>query len=132
MLKLKAFFLVLIFASNAYSTQVVVVSKKINFKEKITAYNTQVMNVSRVKKNCIPASVEQLKSEQHIAKHYMKTGTIICTKDVKTYLKEKVVVKFGAIEIEKNGKLIYENDEYLRIKKEDGKIEKIYKDGRLQ
>ena len=36
------------------------------------------------------------------------------------------------LEIEKKGKIVFENDQFIRIKKDNGKIEKIYKDGRLK
>ena len=34
--------------------------------------------------------------------------------------------------IEKKGRIIFENNEFIRIKNLDGTIEQIYKDGRLK
>lgn len=132
MLKLKTLFLLTLFSLNLYSIEVVVSSKKIAYKEKISAKNVTLMEVSKVKKGCIPATVKELKLSEYIAKHYINRGRIICTKDIESYNKNSVLFKFGAIEIEKHGKIIYENDSYIRIKKDNGKVEKIYKDGRLQ
>ena len=53
-------------------------------------------------------------------------------KDVKKYENESVIFNFGGVEIEKKGKVIYENDDFIRIKNLDGTIEQIYKDGRTK
>ena len=40
-----------------------------------------------------------------------------------------MIFDFGNIEIEKDGKVIKDTKQYVRIKNNDGTIEKIYKDG---
>ena len=59
-------------------------------------------------------------------------NTIICEKDVKGLENEGIVFNFGGLKIEKKGKIIFENSEFIRIKNLDGTIEQIYKDGRLK
>ena len=53
-------------------------------------------------------------------------------KDIKKYSEETVVFNFGGVRIEKKGKIIYENNDFIRIKNLDGTIEQIYKDGRIK
>ena len=59
-------------------------------------------------------------------------NTIICSKDVKKYENESIIFNFGGVQIEKKGKVIFENKDFIRIKNIDGTIEQIYKDGRLK
>lgn len=132
MLRLKGLFLFFILTLNLYSIEVIVTKSKINYKEKIDIKKLSSSNVLSVKKFCIPITLKDLQNTQYIAKRYLKKGTILCTKDIEEHKKKSVLFNFGSIQIEKEGKIIFENDEYLRIKKPNGKIEKIYKDGRLQ
>lgn len=53
-------------------------------------------------------------------------------KDLDKDKNNSVLFNFGSIQIERPGKIIFENDEYIRIKREDGQVEKIYKDGRIE
>lgn len=132
MLRPRIFFLILFFSLNLFAIEVVVVTSKINYKELISISKLSASNISKVKKYCIPMNIKDFKSEQYNAKRFLKKGTIICEKDVEKYSKNSVLFNFGGIEVEKPGKIIYENDKFIKIKKLNGKIEKIYKDGRLQ
>lgn len=128
---LRYLLIVSIFALNLHSIDVIVTTSKINYKEIIPKNKLSLNTVSKVKKHCIPVTVEDFKKEKYVAKRYIRKGTILCTKDIEKYSKSSVLFNFGAIEIERTGKIVFENDKYIKIKKDDGKIEKIYKDGRL-
>ena len=132
MLRLKCLFFVIIFSINLYSIDVIITNSKINYKEIISVKKLSSANVLSVKKYCIPATISDFEQDKYFAKHYIRKGSIICLKDIEKYRKNSILFNFGSIQIERNGKLIFENDEYIKIKRNDGKIEKIYKDGRLR
>lgn len=132
MLRHKCLFLLMLFSINLYAVDVIIAKSKINYKEIISIQKLSKHKVSSIKKFCVPATVNDFQSNKYIATHYIKKGSVICLKDIELYNKNSILFNFGAIEIEKNGKIIFENDKYIRIKKDNGKIEKIYKDGRLR
>lgn len=132
MLRLKCLFFVIIFSINLYSIDVIVTKSKINYNEIISLEKLSASNILSVKKYCIPATISDFKQDKYIAKHYIKKGSIVCLKDIEKYIKNSILFNFGSIQIERNGKLVFENDEYIKIKRNDGRIEKIYKDGRLR
>lgn len=105
-------------------------SKNINYKEAITKDMIMQKKIEE-KINCTPIEKNELEKNQYSAKRYIVKDTIICTKDVELFKKNAVVFDFGTFEIEQQGKIIFENEEYIRIKKNDGSIEKIFKDGRI-
>ncbi|RXK11888.1 hypothetical protein CP965_11955 [Halarcobacter mediterraneus] len=131
MLRHKSLFLIL-FISKLYSYDVVITNKDINYNEVININMISQTKVNEIKKYCKPLSYEDFKNNKYQASHYMRKGFVICEDDVKNYKKKSVLFDFGIIQIEKEGEVIYENDEYIRIKRKDGEIEKIYKDGRLR
>ncbi|WP_206423283.1 hypothetical protein [Arcobacter peruensis] len=130
MLKLSLF--VFLLTTNAFSISVLVSKQSIGFEQVLKTSKLRLMSVPELKKACIPLTLKQVQNNKYITTHYINKNSIICQKDVKTYTKQSVVFKFGGLEIEKKGKIVFENDEFIRIKKEDGTIEKIYKDGRLK
>ncbi|PLY09846.1 MAG: hypothetical protein C0625_01225 [Arcobacter sp.] len=132
MLRHKSLFLFFLFFQNLHSFEVIKTNVNINYKEIINIKKLSSANVLSVKKFCIPIRIKDLENKKYVAKRYLKKGTVLCTKDIESYEKKSVLFDFGVIEIEKQGKIIFENDEYIRIKRVDGTIEKIYKDGRLQ
>ena len=132
MLRLKSLFLILLFSLNLYSIEVIVTKTKINYKEIIDINKLSSANVLSVKKFCIPVSIKDFENKKYTAKRYLKKGTVLCKKDISLYKKKSVLFDFGTIQIEKQGKIIYENDKYIKIKRIDGQIDKIYKDGSLQ
>lgn len=132
MLKLSSIFIIFLFFNNAFAIDVVVTKKNIDYNEIIDKNMIQKANASNLKRHCIPVSYNEIANKKFQATHYMKKGYVICTSDVKEYKKESVLFDFGAIQIEKHGEIIFENDDYLRIRKNNGEIEKIYKDGRLK
>lgn len=131
MLKLKLLFFSF-FTINLFAIEVVITTSNIDFHEIIDSSKLSISEVNEVKKYCTPLKISDFKSNNLVAKRYLKEGTILCTKDIEESSKNKVLFNFGAIEVESPGEIIYENDEFIKIKKLDGKIEKIYKDGRVQ
>lgn len=130
MLKLSLLFFFLI--TNVFGISVLVSKESIGFDQKIKASKLRLMKVPTVKKTCIPLTLNQVQNNEYRSTHYINKKAIICQNDVEIYKNESVIFKFGGVEIEKKGRIIYENDKFIRIKKENGKIEKIYKDGRLK
>ena len=129
---LKLSLLVFFLTTNVFAISVLVSKDSIGFRQKIEPSNLRLMHVPKLKKSCIPLTLKEVQNNEYRATHYINRKSIICQNDVKIYKKESVIFNFGGLEIEKKGKIIYENDDFIRIKKENGKIEKIYKDGRLK
>lgn len=103
--------------------------KNINYKEIISLEDVEEI-ASFEKLNCDPVNIEEFKTKKFIAKHYIAKSSVICKKSIEEYKKEAILFDFGSFQIETEGKVIFENDEFVRIKKSDGTIEKIFKDGR--
>lgn len=103
-----------------------------DYKAKVSLQDLQVKKVATAYKRCTPITLEELSKHVYVTTHYVIKGSVMCTKDVEIFNRESVVFDFGGLQIEQEGKLIYENDNYIRIKKNDGQIEKIYKDGRIK
>ncbi|MDD2640738.1 MAG: hypothetical protein WCY75_09665 [Sulfurimonadaceae bacterium] len=128
----KTILLLLIFSSTLFSYEVLTTRKDIKFKEKITKENLVLKQVDTLSKNCTPLSLQELDNGVFTASHYIFKDSILCSNDVVKYEKESVIFDFGSLQIEHEGKIIYENDQYIRIKKQDGTIEKIYKNGKIE
>jgi len=129
-LKLSLFTLFL--SLDLFAINVLVSKEAINFEEKIDSSKVTLKNVTSINKSCEPLKLTDLENDEYLTTHYINKNTIICTKDVKKYQDEGVVFNFGGVEIEKKGKVIFENNDFIRIKNVDGTIEQIYKDGRLK
>lgn len=129
---LKLSLLSLLLYMNMFAVNVLISTDSIAFEEQIDSNKVKLQNVSEVGKSCVPLKLTQLQNEKYITTHYINKNTIICMKDVKKYENESVIFNFGGVEIEKKGKVIYENDDFIRIKNLDGTIEQIYKDGRTK
>lgn len=129
---LKLSFLCLLLSVNTFAISVLISKESINFEEKLDSSKLRLQNVSEITKTCIPLKLSQVQNEEYITTHYINKNSIICLKDVRKYQDEGIVFNFGGLKIEKKGKIIYENDEFIRIKNLDGTIEQIYKDGRLK
>lgn len=132
MLKLKIVLFTLIFSINLFAVDVLVNSIDLNFKEEITKSKVYKTTVKEVTRYCTPVTISEFKNNKYRAARYLKKGSIICTKDVEADDGKSVLFNFGSIQIEQPGKIIFENDEYIKIRKNDGKVEKIYKDGRIE
>lgn len=129
---LRLSFICFLFSINSFAINVLVTKEPINFEEKLDITKLRMMQVNVIKKSCIPLTLSQVQNNEYITTHYINKNTILCKKDMKIYKNNGVLFNFGLLQIEKKGKIIYENDEFIRIKNLDGTIEKIYKDGRLK
>ena len=123
-----SFFVFLIFTFEMYGQAGLYATKNINYKDIIESSFFDEKQIDE-KINCTPILKNELSSKKYIAKHYIAKGSIICSKSVEEYKKEAVRFNFGSFEIETEGKVIFENDEFVKIKKLDGSIEKIFKNG---
>ena len=128
----KIVLLLLIVCSSLFSYDVLTLRKDIKFKEKIAKENLVLQQVETLGRNCTPLSLKDLENDSYTAAHYLFKDSILCMNNVKKYEKESVLFDFGILEIEQEGKVIYENDKFIRLKKQDGSIEKIYKDGKIE
>lgn len=117
---------------HAQSTKVLVAKHNIQFKNILKQSDLYVAKSNKLPRFCKPLNIEMLQKNRYSVKHFIPRGAVVCTKDVEKFNKESVIFNFGPLEIEKYGKIIQENDRYIKIKKRDGKIEKIYKDGRIR
>jgi len=137
MLKPNAFFkislILLCFGlSNLFAIEVLVAKEKIKFKEIIHVKKLMRKKAAKIYRHCVPVTLNDLHKTTYSAKHHIPKGSIICIKDIQIYQKTSIIFDFGSLEIEKDGKVIRDTSKYIKIKKPDGKIEKIYKDGRLK
>ena len=124
--------LVVFLCIDLFSIEVLVSKEAIKFEEKIDENKVESKNVDNVSKNCVPIKLSDLKAEEYISSHVINKNSVICEKDVKKRQGESVIFNFGGVVIEKKGKVILENSEFIRIKNLDGTIEQIYKDGRTR
>ena len=123
---------VLLLNINLFAISVLVSKESISFEEKLNDTKVAVQNVAEINKSCIPLKLSELQNADYITTHHINKNTIICLKDVKKYENESIIFNFGGLKIEKKGKVIYENKDFIRIKNNDGTIEQIYKDGRIK
>lgn len=132
LLILRLSLIALFFKVNLFAVSVLVAKNNIKYEEEINASKVRIKNISSINKNCTPLSLSDLKDGIFVTTHYINKNSIICTKDVKTFSDNSIVFDFGGVKIEKKGKIIYENSEFIRFKNLDGTIEQIYKDGRIK
>jgi hypothetical protein len=111
---------------------VLVATKNIRLNDKLTQHNVKLQSIHLRDRSCTPLKLQSLLKDEYTAANYIIKGSVICTRNANKYEKQSVVFDFGTLEIEQEGKIIFENDEFIRIKKLDGSIEKIYKDGLTQ
>ena len=129
---LKLSFLAILLNITLEATSVIVAKEAIKLDEQIVASKIRVQNSANVNKSCEPISLNDIQNEIYIAKHHINKNTIICKKSIKQFSDETIVFNLGGLEIERKGKIIYENKDFIRFKNLDGTIEQIYKDGRLK
>ncbi len=129
---LRLSFIVFILNLNLFATSVLVSKNSIAFEEKLDSSKVTVQDVSDINKSCVPLTLQDLETEDYITSHHINKNIIICTKDIKRYEAETIVFNFGGLKIEKKGKIIYENKDFIRFKNIDGTVEQIYKDGRIK
>ena len=130
MLRLSCVFFILI--SELFAQTVVVAKESLKFGEVIETSKLLEKDVSNIRKSCIPVTFEDLANKKYVTTHFINKNSIICVKDIKENKEQSIIFNFGGFQIEKKGSIVYENDEFIRFKNEDGTMEKIYKDGRLK
>jgi hypothetical protein len=113
-----------------FSVEVVIAKVDIPYKVAITPSNVAILQLDKLPANCKPITIKELKKGKYLTSKYLQKDKVICHSDLDEETNNKIIFNFGAIQIETDGKIIYQNDEYVKIKRSNGKIEKIYKDGR--
>lgn len=130
-MKIKIVILVVCLNIVANAVQVVPVTNKIiNYKEKIYSSSVRLVQVNDTYSCKEYIDIKLLKQNKYYAKHYLAKNKPLCKKSVFLAVSKKIKFRFGNLEIEKDGEIIRETEQYIKIKTLDGKIEKIYKDGR--
>lgn len=129
-LKFSLFSIFFLFVLKLFSYEVIIAKIDIPFRTALTPSNVAILQIEKLPDDCKPISLKELKEKKYFTSKYLQKDKIICHSDLKKEDPKRVIFNFGSIEIETPGKIIYENDEYIKIRKENGKIEKIYKDGR--
>ena len=117
---------------DAFSLDVLVAKESIKFEERIDENKLEIKSIGSVSKNCIPVTLSDIRANENVSAHIINKNSIICEKDLKKRQDDSVVFNFGGVVIEKKGKVVFENNEFIRIKNLDGTIEQIYKDGRTK
>lgn len=129
-LKFSIFLTFTIFTSQVFAIEAIIAREDLPFRTQLTPQNLEIKDIVKVPDNCDLLKLSELKNGKYLTSKYIRREQIFCKDDVKKVEKKSIIFNFGPIEIETDGKIIYENDEYVKIKKDNGKIEKIYKDGR--
>lgn len=131
-LRFSFFYLSIISVLKLFSSEVIIAKIDIPYNIALSPSNVSILQLNDIPKDCEPITIDELKKDKYFTKKYLQKDNIICQKDLKRKSNNKVIFNFGSIEIETNGKILYENDEYIKIKRDSGTIEKIYKDGRAR
>lgn len=113
---------------NLYSDVALVSIKDLTYKEVVDFDNFQEINLDK-KIYCKKFDRMKLLEEEYIAKRYILKNTPICEKDLIVAPNHRVKFNFGNIIIERSGEFVGETDSYIKLKKSDGTIEKIQKNG---
>ncbi|QBF15454.1 hypothetical protein [Aliarcobacter thereius] len=129
---LRLSFISFILFSPLFSITVLVTKEAIKLEEKISISKLEEQDANSVARNCKPLKKDDILNNEYIANHHINRGTILCEKSVKLFDDHTIVFNFGGLKVVKKGKIIYENDEFIRFKNLDGDVEKIYKDGRIR
>jgi len=124
----KILFTIIIFLSSLNAVEVLVSKVNINYKNILDPQNLYIKNIAKDIR-CTTFDKNLLKKAKYQAKRYIIKGTPICYKDVQKVIINTVKFDFGNIEIQRVGKIVSENKDYVKIKNYDGKIIKIYKNG---
>ena len=107
-----------------------IANKNINYKSKIYSHDVRLIQENQKFKCKKYLNVIDLKKNKYYALHYIAKDRAICAEDVFIPKSNTIRFKFGNLEIEKEGTIVKETEEYIKIKSLDGTIDKIYKDGR--
>ena len=125
---MKFLFIVVLFLLNLNAIEILVSDKNINYHQLIDGKNLKHVTISKDIR-CTTFDKNLLKKAKYQARRFIYKGRAICYKDVQKIIINSVRANFGNIEIQRNGNVISENKNYIKIKNYDGKIIKIYKNG---
>lgn len=126
-------FILLILSFNIFinATDILVSNEDIKYHTILDYDNLKIISTNK-RVRCNMFNKNNLIKTTYRAKHYILKGKPICNKDVQIVKNHKIRYDFGNIVIERSGKVIGENKKYIRIKNNDGSIDKIYKNGQTR
>ena len=125
---MKFILIYIIIIINLNASLILVSSKDIQYKELINSDNLKYLS-SNINLRCNLFDRTLLNKDKYQAKHFIFKNKPICTKDLQKVVINKIQYDFGNIIIQRDGKVIGENKNYIKIKNYDGTIVKIYKNG---
>ncbi len=130
-LKFKLFFIFYFLGVSLFAIEIMSAKHEIGYNTRIALKDVYMKTYVSKPPACVLFDSSKLKNlkNNYLAKHYILKSSPICKKDIYLYKSSKVFFDFGNIVIEKNGKIIYENDKLVRIREPNGKIDTIYKQG---
>ena len=121
-----------IYCFSSQSIPLIISTKSINYKELVSSKYKVLLNTEanrkfykvRCKEFIAP---EELKNNEYRAKHYIRKNKVICKKDIFIHISKKIKFNFGFLEIEKDGEVVRETEQYIKIRNYDGSTQKFYK-----
>ena len=129
---MKILLVLLIFVFNNINADEILISNvNIKYKEHLNYDNLSITNTDK-RVRCIMFNKNNLNQNTYEAKHYILKNRPICAKDVKISTNNKIRYDFGNIIIERNGEVVGETKKFIKIKNNDGSIDKIYKNGQVR
>jgi len=111
-----------------YGDVALVSTKDLKFKQALDYGDLKLQYLDK-KIHCKMFDKQKLLTNKYKTIRYIPKNKAICEKDVVQMLDHKIKADFGNIVIEKNGEFVSETKNYVKIKKQDGSIEKINKNG---
>jgi hypothetical protein len=88
----------------------------------------QPRKYKHILKRCEKFNSAILSKKNYTASHIINKGTFVCKDDMDQTQKNKIIFNInGLFEIEREGQLIRETEEYIKFRNSDGKVETIYK-----
>lgn len=103
-------------------------SKDIKYKQILEYGDLKKVYIDK-KVRCTTFDKTKLLENTYRAKRYIIKGKPICNKDVEIAKRDKISFDFGNIVIERDGKVIGETKQYIKVKNTDGSVDRIYKNG---
>lgn len=118
--------------TNLFSQDVFVAKTNISFKQTVTKNDFNIISVDpkEIPRTCEVFPISQIDLQRYVTTKYIRQGSVICSKDLALFDSKEVVFDFGSLEIKTDGEIINETNESITIKKYDGSVVKIFKDGR--
>jgi flagella basal body P-ring formation protein FlgA len=124
----KKVFVFLLMANFLNADMALVSVKDIKYKQLLDYGDLKKTYIDK-KIRCQIFDKNELLDKEYRAKRYILKGTAICYKDVEVAKRDKIKFDFGNIVIERDGKVIGETKQYIKVKNSDGSVDRIYKNG---